>query len=261
MTDPALPRTALRGRSGEADVRRRARTDDFGPISHDLRVSAAVALTERPERLRPFAAALAAQRVAGASPFDDDVAEVLVALDEALDVSAAELATLATVHPWLRIVPVRLDAAPDRAGRARQLAADAACTRLLAAGDPAGLVVPLSLDARPAPDTLARCLAAADDGADAVRVSPEAGAMYLVGTAAPPDTVAVTARAYAWVGGLGLATTPDALADAVDAAGGLVVAPADVATAEPRTLPRGDALPAGAERSVRAPARRAALAG
>ncbi|PAP75840.1 hypothetical protein [Rubrivirga marina] len=223
---PVRPRTPLRGRSCEADVRRRARTDDFGPVPRDLRVSVAVALTERPGRLRPFAAALAAQRVDGASPFAENVAEVLIALDADLDVSAAELATLATVHPWLRIVPVRLDDAAGRPGRARQIAADAACTRLLAAGDPDGLVVPLDLDARPAPDALARVLAAAEGGADAIRDRPaaESRALCVVGTDVPAEDAlaAVTARAYAWVGGLATDATTDELANAVSDAGGLV---------------------------------------
>ena len=229
MTDAVLrPRTALRGRCREADVRRRGRTDDFGPVPRGLRVSVAAALTERPARLRALADALAAQRLPdGTSPFGEDVAEALVALDEDLDVSTAELATVATVHPWLRIVPVRLGGVADRAGRARQLAADAACTRLLAAGDPDGLVVPLDLDARPASDTLARMLAEVDRGADAVRNHPavESGALYLVGTSVPAGggAVALTARAYAWVGGLAADATPGALADAVDAAGGHVV--------------------------------------
>ena len=242
MIDPALPRTPLRGRCCEADVRRRARTDDFGPIPHGLRASVTVALTERPERLRPFAAALAAQRVDGDSPFDAGTAEVLVALDQGLDVSAAELATVATVYPWLRVVPVRLGDVADRAGRAHQLAADAACTRLLAAGDPSGLVVPLDLDARPAPDALARLLAEADRGADAVRDRPEVGTMYLVGADAPVDEaqVAVTARAYAWVGGLTADTRPGSLADAVGAAGGRV---ADLG-ARRRTRTPGDHQPA-----------------
>ena len=261
MTDPALPRTALRGRSCEPDVRRRARTDDFGRVPHDLRISVAVGLTERPERLGPFVKALAAQRLAGgSSPFDDDAAEVLGALDEDLDVAAAELATLATVHPWLRIVPVRLGGAADRAGRARQLAADAACTRLLAAGDPAGLVVPLDLDDRLEPDALARCLAETEAGADAVRWGPEGGTLYLVGSAASAAGSAVTARAYAWVGGLDLDTSPAALADAVDAAGGLVAQHVDGAPVEAQPLPLGSAPSGPADRPPRMPARPAALA-
>lgn len=216
MTATVTPPPVLRGPSLEEAVRRRARPDGFGPVPDRLSLSVAVAVADRPERIERVVAALADQRDAAGGPLlSADVAEVLLVVDEAAaEGRAPTLATLGAVHPWLRAVPVRLDGDADRG---LQVGLDAACTRLLAAGRPDGLVVAVDADAGLEADWICRARTAVADGAEAVR-QPAAG-LTLVG-APGRAPLAVTARGYAWVGGL--SSDAAALVEALEGAGAAV---------------------------------------
>ena len=168
------------------------------------------------------------------------------------------LAAFAADRPWLRSVSVTLGPREAHVGRARQLAMDAACARLLAAGRPDGLLLSTDADTEPAPDWIARTAAEVAAGADAVggrallraderaALDPGVRRLYLLDLAYrraleelrdlyAPDlhdpfprhhhhfgaSLAVTARAYAWVGGLPAVPSSEdvALADALVEAG------------------------------------------
>ena len=253
-----MTRRVLAGPSREDEVRRRARPDGFGPVPHDLHYVVAVPARDEADALPRLVAALDAQRDADGSPFERGEAEALVVLNNCADRSADVLAALADERPWLRFVACRLGADESHVGRARQLAMDAACTRLLAAGRPDGLVLSTDADTEPAPDWIARTAAEIDLGVDAVggramlradergALAPGVRRLYLLDLAYrraleelrdlyAPDlhdpfprhhhhfgaSLAVTARAYAHVGGLPAVPTSEdvALADALVEAG------------------------------------------
>ena len=251
--------SALRGPSREQEVRRRARPDGFGPVAPSLRYAVAVPVRDEAEALPRLVAALDAQRDrAAGSPFARGEAEALLVLNNCTDGSAAVAAALAERRPWLRTVSVRLGPGEAHVGRARQLAMDAACTRLLAAGWPEGVVLSTDADTEPAPDWIARTAAELARGVDAVggramlraderaALAPGVRRLYLLDLAYrraieelrelyAPDlhdpfprhhhhfgaSLAVTARAYAHVGGLPAVPSSEdvALADALVEAG------------------------------------------
>ena len=248
----------MNGPHREDEVRRRARPDAFGPVADALTYSIAIPARDELEALPNLVAALDAQRDAAGSPFARGEAEALVVLNNCADGSADVLAALAAARPWLRFVCVRLGPAEAHVGRARQLAMDAACVRLLAAGRPEGIILTTDADTEPAPDWIAQTAAEVAAGADAVggrtllraderaALSPDVRRLYLLDLAyrraleelrelyAPSvhdpfprhhhhfgASLAVTARAYAHVGGLPAVPTSEdvALADALVEAG------------------------------------------
>ncbi|PAP75846.1 glycosyltransferase [Rubrivirga marina] len=249
---------ALSGLSREFEVRQRARPDTFGPISPGLQSVVAVPARDEAGALPRLVAALDAQRDPAGSPFARREAEALVVLNNCSDGSAGVLAALAADRPWLRVTSVVLGPGEAHVGRARQIAMDAACARLLAAGRPDGLVLSTDADSEPAPDWIARTAAEVAAGADAVggrallradeRVALHPGVrrLYLLDLAYrraleelrdlyAPDlhdpfprhhhhfgaSLAVTAGAYAWVGGLPAVPSSEdvALTDALVEAG------------------------------------------
>jgi hypothetical protein len=227
-------------------------------VSPSLRVAVAIPARDEAKTLPRLVAALDAQRGAAGSPFACGEAEALVVLNNCADRSAAVLAALAASRPWLRSVSVTLGPDDAHVGRARQLAMDAACARLLEAGRPDGLVLSTDADSEPEPDWIAQTVAEVAAGADAVggrallradeRAALEPGVrrLYLLDLAYrraleelrdlyAPDlhdplprhhhhfgaSLAVTARTYAWVGGLPAVPSSEdvALADALVEAG------------------------------------------
>ncbi len=248
----------MRGPYREAEVRRRARPDAFGPVSPALRFVVAVPARDEAEALPRLVAALDAQRDAAGSPFDRGEAEALVVLNNGTDRSDEVLAALAVRRPWLRVASVTLGPDEAHVGRARQLAMDAACARLLEAGWPDGLILSTDADSEPAPDWIARTADEIRAGVDAVggrallraderaALHPGVRRLYLLDLAYrraleelrdlyAPDlhdpfprhhhhfgaSLAVTAKAYAWVGGLPAVPSSEdvALADALVEAG------------------------------------------
>ncbi len=161
--DPAHTETAHR--SPEADVLARAQPDLFGPSSPALRMSVIVPARDEADRLPVLLAALDAQRDAGGRPFPAGSVEALVLVNNSTD-GSAEIAR-AVAPPWVRVAEVTLGPAEAHVGRARQLLMDAACARLLAAGQPDGVICSTDADTRPAPDWLAMT-AAEMSGVDAV---------------------------------------------------------------------------------------------
>ena len=167
---------------GAASVLRRARPDIFGPVSSLLRWSVIVPARNEEEALPRLVAALDAQafpasgeaadarppRPASPSPFATGEAEAIVLLNNCTDRSEAVLAGLAASRPWLRWRHVRLAAPEAHVGRARQIAMDAACARLLRAGNRGGAILSTDADTAPAPDWIAQTAAEVSRGADAV---------------------------------------------------------------------------------------------
>ena len=243
----------LRGPSREAEVWHRARPALFGPVGRGLRWSVVVPARDEARALPRLVAALDRQRDGRGRPFARGEAEALVLLNNCRDATAAVAAALAETRPWLRWAHVALRGARAHVGAARQLAMDAACVRL--GGE--GLILSTDADTAPAPDWLAatareaeraevvggRALLHADERA---ALAPGVRRLYLLDIAyrraleelcalyAPERhdpfprhhhqfgaSLAVTARAYAWVGGLPAARTSEdvALVDALRAAG------------------------------------------
>ena len=248
----------MRGPSHETEVRWRARPTDFGPVTPGLRYAVAVPARDEAEALPRLVAALDGQRDEDGSPFARGEAEALVVLNNCSDGSAAVLGALAASRPWLRVTSVVLAPNEAHVGRARQLAMDAACARLLEADRPDGLILSTDADSEPEPDWIARTAAEVAAGADAVggramlraderaALDPGVRRLYLLDLAYrraleelrdlyAPDlhdpfprhhhhfgaSLAVTARAYAWVGGLPAVPSSEdvALADALVGAG------------------------------------------
>ncbi len=248
----------LRGPSRESEVRRRACADGFGPVPAGLRAVVAVPVRDEAEALPRLVAALGAQRDAAGSPFARGEAEALLVLNNCTDASGEVLAALVAGRPWLRVTSVVLGPGEAHVGRARQIVMDAACARLLAAGRPDGLVLSTDADSEPAPDWITRTAAEVAAGADAVggrallraderaALDPGVRRLYLLDLAYrraleelrdlyAPDrhdpfprhhhhfgaSLAVTAWAYAWVGGLPAVPSSEdvALADALVEAG------------------------------------------
>ena len=246
----------LTGPSRHAEVWRRARPALFGPVGPCLRWSVVVPARDEEGALPRLVAALDRQRDGRGSPFARGEAEALVLLNNCRDRSAAVLAPLAAARPWLRWAHVALEGADAHVGRARQIAMDAACARLVAADD--GLILSTDADTEPAPDWLAATVREARH-ADAVggrallqtaeraALAPGVRRLYLLDLAyrraleelcalyAPEHwdpfprhhhqfgaSLAVTARAYAWVGGLPAARSSEdvALVDRLRAASG-----------------------------------------
>ena len=252
------PPPTLRGPSRAADVLRRAMGPEVGPVPAGLRYVVAVPARDEAEALPRLVAALEAQRDPEGSPFERAEAEALVVLNNCADRSAAVVEALAATRPWLRTLSVRLGPVEAHVGRARQIAMDAACVRLLEAGRPGGIVISTDADTEPAPDWVAQTAAEVARGADAVggrallraderaALAPGVRRLYLLDLAyrraleelrdlyapCPFDplprhhhhfgaSLAVTARAYAHVGGMPAVPTSEdvALADALVEAG------------------------------------------
>ena len=245
----------LLGPSRAAEVWRRTRPALFGHAPHGLRWSVAVPAKDEERALPRLVAALDRQRDGRGSPFDRGEAEALVLLNNCRDGSADVVTSLAASRPWLRWAHVALHGDEAHVGRARQLAMDAACARLVTAGD--GLILSTDADTEPAPDWLAATVRESDR-ADVVGgramlhaderegLAPGVRRLYLLDIGyrraleelcalyAPEShdpfprhhhqfgaSLAVTARAYAHVGGLPAERTSEdvALIDALRAAG------------------------------------------
>ena len=215
---------------------RRARPALFGPVGQGLRWSVIVPAKDEEHALPRLVGALDRQRDGHTSPFERGDAEALVLLNNCRDGSAEVLASLAADRPWLRWAHVTLHGADAHVGRARQIAMDAACARLVAADD--GLILSTDADTQPEPDWLAATVREAGhadvvggramlQSAERAALAPGVRRLYLLDLAyrraleevcalyAPQDwdpfprhhhqfgaSLAVTARAYAWVGGL-----------------------------------------------------------
>ena len=252
----ARSRPTLRGPSRAPEVWRRARPDLFGPVPRGLRWSVAVPVKDEAAALPRLVAALDRQREGGGSPFARGHAEALLVLNNCRDATPRIAAALAEARPWLRWTHVTLASDQAHVGRARQLAMDAACARLAAADD--GLILSTDADTEPVPDWLAATAREVEGGADAVggrallradergALAPGVRRLYLLDIGyrraleelcalyAPEAwdpfprhhhqfgaSLAVTGRAYAWVGGLPAEPTSEdvALVDALRAAG------------------------------------------
>ncbi len=227
----------------------RARPALFGPASPGLRASVVVPVKDEAARLPALVDALARQRDTDGRAFPAGTVDVLVLLNNCADDSAAALAEACARHPALdiRAASVTLPPAEAHVGCARQLLMDAACARLEGAGSAAGVICSTDADTVPAPDWIARTLAEMEVGADAVggralllpaeraALAPGVRRLYLLDLAyrrvleemrglyapEPHDPIprhhhhygaslAVTARAYAAVGGLpGVRTSED----------------------------------------------------
>ncbi len=233
----------------------RARPDLFGPVPLGLRWSVVVPAKDEADALPRLVAALDRQRDERGSPFARGEAETLLVLNNCRDATPQIAASLAETRPWLRWTHVTLTGAQAHVGRARQLAMDAACARLVAAED--GLILSTDADTEPAPDWLAANTREAER-ADAVggramlhadergALAPGVRRLYLLDIGyrraleelcalyAPEAwdpfprhhhqfgaSLAVTARAYAHVGGLPAERTSEdvALVDALRQSG------------------------------------------
>ena len=254
----AASRPPLRGPSRADDVWRRARPALFGRVPPALRWSVAVPVKDEAGALPRLVATLDRQRDGRGSPFGRGEAEALLLLNDCRDQTPAVADELARTRPWLRWTHVTLPAPDAHVGTARQLAMDAACIRL--AGTVDGVVLSTDADTEPAPDWLAatareaeraevvggRAMLRADERA---RLAPGVRRLYLLDLAyrraleevcalyapEPHDpfprhhhqfgaSLAVTARAYAHVGGLPAEPVEEdvALVDALRAAGARV---------------------------------------
>ena len=236
--------------TGASDVLGRAEPGLFGPVSPRLGVSVVVPARDEARRLPALVAALARQRDLSGRPFRRGTVEVLVLLNNCTDRSAWALARSAA-RDGLRVRATRVTLPDGEAhvGRARQILMDAACARLHAAGRPDGVVCSTDADTAPAPDWVAQTLAEVGQGVDAVggralllpaeraALAPGVRRLYLLdlayrravealrGLYAPESwdplprhhhhfgaSLAVTARAYAAVGGLPDARTSEDVA-------------------------------------------------
>ena len=243
----------LLGPDRSAEVWARAQPGLFGPVGPGLRWSVAVPARDEANALPRLVAALDRQRDAAGWPFWRGEAEALLLLNNCRDATPRVAADLARTRPWLRWAHVTLHGADAHVGRARQLAMDAACVRL----GGRGLVLSTDADTEPARDWLAatveearttevvggRAMLRADERAELApgvrrlylldigyrRALEELCALYAPEAHDPfprhhhqfGASLAVTARAYGWVGGLPAEETSEdvALVDRLRAAG------------------------------------------
>ena len=131
------------------------------PLPHPrLRVCVVVPARNEESNLPQLIAALAGQFGLDGLPFDPEVFEVIVLLNNCIDHSAAILRDLQSPGMLkLHVAEITLEASEAHVGRARQILFDTAYDRFRAIGRADGLILTTDADTRPEPDWIGQTCA------------------------------------------------------------------------------------------------------